>query len=137
MVTRNETVQELKLSAYNVMRWLKMLPGTPQKPPFRIGGQRVELAASMEGLYYPEVEPGALVGEGTLLGKLVSFSTLEVEEIRAPMPDGHTLNDIANEGEALVILWEVMDPDDPSWKPPLHKAPHMKKDAKQRAPVTG
>jgi len=100
----------------------------------------------MEGLYYPEVEPGALVGEGTLLGKLVSFSTLAVEEIRAPMrgfvymngryePDGHTLNDIANEGEALVILWEVMDPDDPSWKPPLHKAPRMKEHTKWRAPA--
>ena len=141
MVTRNETVQELKLGAYNVMRWLKMLPGTPQKPPFRIGGHRVELAASMEGLYYPEVEPGALVGEGTLLGKLVSFSTLEVEEIRAPMrgfvymngqykADGHTLNDIADEGEGIVIMWEVVAPDDHSWQPPFHKSPHKKEDAK-------
>ena len=141
MVTRNDSVQELKLGAYNVMKWLKMLPGTPQKPPFRVGGRRVELEASMEGLYYPEVEPGALVGEGTLLGKLVSFSTLEVEEIRAPMPgfvymngqykaDGHTLNDIADEGEGIVIMWEVVAPDDPSWQPPFHRSPSKKEDAK-------
>ena len=129
MVTRDDSVQELKLGAYNVMRWLKMLPGTPQKPPFRTGRHKVELKASMEGLYYPEVEPGALVGEGTLLGKLVSFSTLEVEEIRAPMrgfvymngryeADLHTLNDIVNEGETIVILMEVMPPDAPSWPVP-------------------
>ena len=141
MVTRNDSVQELKLGAYNVMKWLRMLPGTPQKPPFRVDGRRVALEASMEGLYYPEVEPGALVGEGTLLGKLVSFSTLEAEEIRAPMrgfvymngryeADGHTLNDIANKGEALVILWEVMDPDDSSWHPPFHETPQMKESTK-------
>jgi predicted deacylase len=141
MVTRSDSTQELMLGAYNVMKWLKMLPGEPQKPPFRIGGQRTEIVAPMEGLYYPEVEPGALVGEGTLLGKLVSFSTLKVEEIQAPLrgfvymngayePDGHTLNDIANEGEGIVIMWETMDPDDPSWQPPFHKSPSKKKDAK-------
>ena len=95
----------------------------------------------MDGLYYPQVEPGALVGEGALLGELVSFSTLVVEEIRAPLtgfvymngryePDGHTLNDIANEGETIVILMEVMAPDDPSWQPSVHGLALKKEDAK-------
>ncbi len=138
MVTRPDSVRELVQGAFNVMRWLGMLSGEPQAPPFRAGGRRVELAAPMEGLYYARVEPGELVDEGTVLGELVSFTTLEVERIIAPMHgfvymngpylrDGHTLNDIADEGEGVVIMWETVAPDDASWRPPAHQSPAKSK----------
>jgi len=51
--------------------------------------------------------------------------------------DLRTLNDIANEGETLVILMEVMPPDDPSWPVPctrgqlsVHGLAPKKEDAK-------
>ena len=138
MVTRPDSVRELVQGAFNVMRWLKMLPGEPQAPSFRAGGRRVELVAPMEGLYYAQVEPGELVDASTVLGELVSFTTLEVKQIIAPMrgfvymngpylTDGHTLNDIANEGEGVVIMWEAVPPDDPSWRPPMHRSPAKSK----------
>jgi predicted deacylase len=131
MVTRSESVEELRRGAYNVMKWLGMLPGRPEKPPFRTGPEKLEVKASMEGVYLAKAEPGTLVGEGQLLGKLVSISTLDVEEIRAPRGgflymngryerDGHTLNDLANQGETIAILMETLHPDDPSWQPSQH-----------------
>ncbi|MDP2952710.1 MAG: hypothetical protein Q8O76_05290, partial [Chloroflexota bacterium] len=131
MVTRQDSVAELMRGAGNVMKWLGMLPGPMVKPAFRTGKLKVEVKVSREGMYLPKAEPGSLVRAGELLGRLISIEDLEVEEIRAPREgflymngryehDGHSLNDLANAGETVAIIHEIMVPDDPNLEFSLH-----------------
>ncbi|GBD31139.1 MAG: deacylase [Gemmatimonadales bacterium] len=70
---------------FRLLRYLKMLPGEVQLVEHPIWIDRTEvLRSSHTGIWYPMVERGHAVQEGTLIGYVTDFFGNKLEEIRAP-----------------------------------------------------
>jgi uncharacterized protein len=69
----------------SVMRYLKMLPGTPTRVERPVWIESVKTIASGEtGLFYPSVRRGTYVAEGTKVGYVTDFVGRTIFEARAP-----------------------------------------------------
>jgi len=82
---RPEDVQLLVNGTQSVMRYLKMLPGTatPVEHPVWIG--KIDTVASDQpGVFYPLVERGTYVVEGTKIGYVTDYFGRAVFEAKAP-----------------------------------------------------
>ena len=82
---RPEDVQLLVNGTLSVMRYLKMLPGaaTPVENPVWIG--KVDTVQSeREGIFYPLVDRGTYVAQGTKLGYVTDYFGQTVYEAKAP-----------------------------------------------------
>jgi hypothetical protein len=83
--TEPADVQLLADGCYNVMKFLKMLPGTvtPIEHPVWIG--KVDnLTSDVEGFFYPEVKRGTYVAQGMKIGYVTDFFGKTVWEAHAP-----------------------------------------------------
>jgi hypothetical protein len=92
--TDEESVVRIERGVAGVMKHLKMRaagPG-PVTNPIWIGRNEV-LTSKATGLFYPAVERGHTVAEGTLVGTITDFFGRTLQEIRAPFA-----------GEVLYVL---------------------------------
>ena len=79
MISKNVT------GAFRLLRYLKMLPGEVELVRNPIWFERTQVLQSPHtGIWYPQVEPGQTVQEGTPLGYVTDFFGTRLSEIRAP-----------------------------------------------------
>jgi predicted deacylase len=80
-----EDVAALVDGCLSVMRYLKMLPGTPTpvEHPVWIGAIKT-VTSEQEGLFYPAVRRGAYVESGMKIGYVTDFLGRKIFEARAP-----------------------------------------------------
>ena len=78
-------VQALVDGCYNVMKFLKMLPGkvTPIEHPVWIG-KVSSVTSDVEGVFYPAVKRGTYVAQGMKLGYVTDFFGKTIWEAHAP-----------------------------------------------------
>ena len=93
---------------FNVLRYLKMLPGEAKEVEYPIWIDKSEvLRSSITGIFRSRVSPGQTVVKGRLLGILTDFFGNQVQEVRAPF-DGEVLYVVAtppvNQGEPLGMV---------------------------------
>ena len=83
--TEPADVQALVDGCYNVMRYLKMLPGTvaPIEHPVWIG-KVSSVTSDVEGIFYPAVKRGTYVAQDMKLGYVTDFFGKTIWEPRAP-----------------------------------------------------
>lgn len=83
--TEPDDVQALVDGCYNVMKFLKMLPGkaTPIEHPVWIGKVSSVLSPN-EGIFYPSVERGTYVAQGMKIGYVTDFYGKTIWEAHAP-----------------------------------------------------
>ncbi|MFL6438105.1 MAG: succinylglutamate desuccinylase/aspartoacylase family protein [Terriglobales bacterium] len=83
--TEPEDVQALADGCYNVMRFLKMLPGRAAaiEHPVWIG-KVASVISEVEGIFYASVERGTYVAQGMKLGYVTDFFGKTVWEAHAP-----------------------------------------------------
>jgi predicted deacylase len=83
--TEPEDVQKLADGCYNVMRYLKMLPGSvePIENPTWIG-KVSSVTSPSAGFFYPLVKRGTYVAEGMKIGYVTDYFGKTVWEARAP-----------------------------------------------------
>jgi uncharacterized protein len=69
----------------NVLKYLKMMPGTPEVPPLQtiIGGS-VRLRASRGGVFWPHVKVGEKLSKGALIGEVADLKGDIIEKVLAP-----------------------------------------------------
>jgi uncharacterized protein len=82
---RPEDVQLLVNGTLNVMRYLKMLPGAagPVENPVWVG--KIDTVASEQpGIFYPLVDRGTYVAQGTKIGYVTDYFGRVVYEAKAP-----------------------------------------------------
>ena len=79
-------VDALVRGSLNVMRHLKMLPGTvnPVEHPLWIGSNTV-VASDRDGIFYPLVGPEAYVKQGMKIGYVTDFVGGNVLDVTAPV----------------------------------------------------
>ena len=84
--TAAEDVDVLTHGTTNVMRQLKMLPGsvTPVAHPIWIGRYTV-VASQMDGIFYPLLGPEAYVKEGMTIGYMTDFTGKKIADIPSPL----------------------------------------------------
>jgi predicted deacylase len=69
----------------SVMRYLKLLPGTPTRVEHPVWIESVKTISSGEtGLFYPVVRKGSYVAEGTRVGYVTDFMGRPIFEARSP-----------------------------------------------------
>jgi predicted deacylase len=79
-----DDVQALVNGSLNVMRHLKMLPGTPTKVENPVWIERLaDVASEASGIFYPLVRRGAYVEAGMKIGYVTDFVGRVVHEARA------------------------------------------------------
>ena len=85
-ITAAEDVDVLIRGTRNVMRQLKMLPGTvtPVEHPLWIGRYTV-LTSDMDGIFYPLVGPEAYVNQGMIIGYMTDFTGHKIRDIPSPL----------------------------------------------------
>jgi len=83
--TEPEDVQKLADGCYNVMRYLKMLPGSamPMENPTWIG-KVSSVTSPNAGFFYPLVKRGTYVAEGMKIGYVTDYFGKTIWEARAP-----------------------------------------------------
>jgi predicted deacylase len=83
--TEPDEIQALVDGCYNVMRFLKMLPGraTPIEHPVWID-KVSSVTSDVEGIFYPAVERGSYVAQGMKLGYVTDFFGKTLWEAHAP-----------------------------------------------------
>jgi predicted deacylase len=80
-----DDVSALVEGTRSVMRYLKMLPGSPARVEHPVWIESVKTLASGEtGLFYPSVRRGSYVAEGTKVGYVTDFVGRTIFEARAP-----------------------------------------------------
>ena len=80
-----EDVDALVRGCLSVMRYLKMLPGAPERVESPVWMDSVLTVTSDEaGLFYPGVKRGEYVVKGTVIGHVTDFFGRTVFEARAP-----------------------------------------------------
>jgi predicted deacylase len=92
--TDEESVNRTERGVLNVMKLLKMYPGEPEmvaNPIWLEGGQ--VLRSESNGIFYPLVERGHTVAQGTLLGYVTDFFGKKLFDVEAPFA-----------GEVLYVL---------------------------------
>lgn len=84
--TDAEDVDSLIQGSVNVMRHLKMLPGTvtPVEHPLWIGRYSV-VASELDGIFYPLVVPEAYVKQGMKIGYMTDYFGNKLRDITAPV----------------------------------------------------
>jgi uncharacterized protein len=84
-MTEPDDVQALVDGCYNVMKFLKMLPGraTPIEHPVWIG-KVSSVTSDTEGIFYPAVERGSYVAQGMKLGYVTDFFGKPIWEAHVP-----------------------------------------------------
>jgi predicted deacylase len=110
--TEPDDIQALVEGCYNVMRFLKMMPGTAQaiEHPVWIG-KVSSVASESGGVFYPSVERGTYVAQGMKIGYVTDFFGKTVWEARAPasgvvlyicsVPSMNKGDNVANIGEVI------------------------------------
>jgi hypothetical protein len=108
--TEPDDVQALTDGCYNVMRFLKMLPGkaVPIEHPVWIG-KVSSVTSEAEGIFYPAVERGTYVAQGMKIGYVTDFFGKTIWEAHAPsagvvlyvcgVPSMNKGDNVANIGE--------------------------------------
>jgi predicted deacylase len=83
--TEPDEIQALVDGCYNVMRFLKMMPGktTPIEHPVWID-KVSSVTSDVEGIFYPAVERGSYVAQGMKLGYVTDFFGKTLWEAHAP-----------------------------------------------------
>ncbi len=83
--TNEEDVARIERGVTGVLRYLKMRPDGPPAlaHPVWLGRNQV-LTSGFTGIFYPAVEPGVSVAEGSLIGRVTDFFGKTLEEIRSP-----------------------------------------------------
>jgi predicted deacylase len=92
--TDDESVARTERGVLNVMKFLKMYPGEPEivtNPIWLEGGE--VLRSESNGIFYPLVERGHTVAQGTLLGYVTDFFGKKLFDVKAPFA-----------GEVLYVL---------------------------------
>ena len=98
--TEAEDVTLLVNGCLSVLRHFKMLPGTPAPVthPVWIEGVRT-VASEHTGIFFPAVERGSFVEQGTRLGTITDFLGRKLAETRSPVT-GIVLSEAASGDEA-------------------------------------
>jgi len=83
--TEPDDVQALVDGCYNVIKFLKMLPGkvTPIEHPVWIG-KITSIPSPNEGIFYPSVERGTYVAQGMKIGYVTDFYGKTIWEAHTP-----------------------------------------------------
>lgn len=80
-----DDVNALINGCLSVMRYLKMLPGTPNKVEHPVWIEKVETVTSEQtGIFYPLVKRGAYVAEGMRIGYVTDYTGKRTFEAFAP-----------------------------------------------------
>lgn len=93
----------------NVLRTLKMAPGTPTPPraDTRWFGDSAEATATKTGIFTPVATTGRAVKTGDLIGTVTDYAGREIERIVSPV-DGYVMYGLAGPpvraGEAVVTI---------------------------------
>ena len=92
--TDDESIARTERGVLNVMKFLMMYPGEPElvKNPIWLEGGEV-LRSESNGIFYPLVERGHTVAQGTLLGYVTDFFGKKLFDVKAPFA-----------GEVLYVL---------------------------------
>ncbi len=78
-------VEALASGCLSVMRYLKMLPGLPNRIEHPVWINKVEtIASDKNGIFYPLVRRGTYVAEGMPVGYLTDYVGNRISEARAP-----------------------------------------------------
>jgi predicted deacylase len=81
----SDDVDKLVNGCLGVMRYLKMLPGTPAMVEHPIWVERVDnVTSEQSGIFYPQVERGTFVTQGTRLGYVTDFAGKTIFEAHSP-----------------------------------------------------
>jgi hypothetical protein len=92
--TDEESIARIERGIAGLMKHLGMSPDGPAQVEQPIFLERSEvLRSSATGIFYPVVEKGHTVAQGTLIGRITDFHGRTLEEIRAPFA-----------GEVLYVL---------------------------------
>jgi predicted deacylase len=84
-VVAEEMVQRNEAGVFRLLRYLKMLPGPVEMVERPVYLERTRVLTSPEtGIWYPQVERGHTVAEGTLIGYVTDFFGRRTAEVRAP-----------------------------------------------------
>jgi len=82
----NDDVEVLANGCFNVMRFLKMLPGTVTPVANPVWLERIETVTSDQtGIFYPLVKRGTYVAQGMKLGYVTDYVGKTTLEARAPV----------------------------------------------------
>jgi predicted deacylase len=80
-----EMVQRNEAGVFRLLRYLRMLPGPVELVQQPIYLERTQVLTSPEtGIWYPLVERGHTVGQGTVVGYVTDFFGRRTGEVRAP-----------------------------------------------------
>lgn len=80
-----EDVEALAHGCLSVMRYLKMLPGLPDRVEHPVWIEKVEtIAGDRNGIFYPLVRRGTYVAEGMAVGYMTDYVGNKLMEARAP-----------------------------------------------------
>ena len=112
--TDNESIGRTERGVLNVMKFLKMYPGEPEvvKNPIWLEGGEV-LRSEANGIFYPLVERGHTVSQGTLLGYVTDFFGKKLFDVKAPFA-GEVLYVLGtppvSKGEPLAFVVKIVTP---------------------------
>jgi uncharacterized protein len=82
----NDDVEVLADGCFNVMRFLKMLPGTVTPVANPVWLEKIETVSSdQSGIFYPLVKRGTYVAQGMKLGYVTDYVGKTILEARAPV----------------------------------------------------
>ncbi len=80
-----EDIEVLARGCLSVMRYLKMLPGQPERIEHPVWIESVEtIASERNGIFYPLVRRGSYVAAGMAVGYLTDYVGNKILEFRAP-----------------------------------------------------
>jgi len=84
--TNTDDIELLANGCFNVMRYLKMLPGsvTPVQSPVWIENVQT-VTSDQNGIFYPLVERGTYVVQGMKIGTVTDYTGRTILEARAPV----------------------------------------------------
>jgi hypothetical protein len=114
-VTDDESIARIVNGVLNVMRHLQMLPGAARMVEHPLFIDRSEvLRSATTGIFYPLVERGHTIAQGTLMGYVTDFFGKRTYELRAPFA-GEVLYILGtppvSKGEPLAMIGQVMQGD--------------------------
>lgn len=109
--TDHASIARIEWGVMNVMRHLKMIEGEAKMVEHPLFLERTEvLRSTVTGIFYPLVERGHSVAEGTLLGYVTDFFGKRLFELRAPF-SGEVLYILGtppvSQSEPLAMIGEV------------------------------
>lgn len=110
VVTQQE-VEQINKGILNVMRTLRLLPGTPDPAPVSITfTRRTSINSEHTGIFYSDLKSGQVIRKGMKLGHITDLFGKHLQDIAAPV-DGVIIYMLAtppvNKGELLFNLGEL------------------------------